>query len=64
MPARRYRDTSDAFWPLSRACEHCDGADSLLVRSDELRGLVCPICDAAIDAMLAEMDTPGDAYAD
>jgi hypothetical protein len=41
----------------SPECEHCDGVDSPMVRQDELRGWICPVCDSALDEMFNE--TPG-----
>jgi hypothetical protein len=35
----------------SPPCEHCDGERSRWVRTDPLRGQVCPLCDDALDAM-------------
>ena len=51
---RRYHDTRGRCWPVSQQCEHCDGVDSDYVRNDDLRGLVCPPCDVALDEMFGE----------
>lgn len=53
---RRYWDTTDASYPACRVCEHCDGENSSRVRNDQLRGLICPVCDDAWDRMYAELD--------
>jgi len=51
---RRYWNTTLHCYPASLPCEHCDGADSFMVRHDLYRGRVCPICDRALDRMLHE----------
>jgi hypothetical protein len=59
MAKRRYIDhmtTSYGALVCSPECEHCDGEKSRWVRADSLRGWICPICDDALDAMLAEPD--------
>lgn len=35
-------------------CEHCDGENSPVSRSDPLRGNVCSVCDSALDEMEKE----------
>lgn len=54
---RRYFDhltTPRGMMVSSPCCEHCDGVDSTLVREDDLRGWVCPVCDSALDEMFSE----------
>lgn len=41
----------------SPPCEHCDGERSRWVRTDPLRGQICPLCDDSLDAMF-EGDAP------
>lgn len=53
---RRYIDTTGRSWPLCQECEHCDGDNGPWVRSDALRGLVCPTCDPVLDEMLSEIE--------
>lgn len=54
---RVYYDTTGRYWSACRGCEHCDSEHSAFVRNDMLRGLVCPVCDSALDEMLGEPDT-------
>jgi hypothetical protein len=54
MIGRSYYETTGRFWPACQMCEHCNGERSTLVRSDYLRGLVCPGCDDSLDEMLEE----------
>jgi hypothetical protein len=54
MTKRRYFAQRIGPW----FCEHCDGENSPKARDDYLRGMVCPVCDEAIDAMEADHD-PG-----
>lgn len=52
---RQYLDTTGRWGGAGEECEHCDGENGPMVRRDPLRGLVCPDCDTALDAMVAEM---------
>jgi hypothetical protein len=49
-----YRTLTGRVVGIDRTCEHCDGERSPEVRLDDLRGLVCPPCDSALDEMLGE----------
>lgn len=54
IDGRIYYDTTGRCWPASRECEHCDGECGPWVRCDDLRGLICPTCDSALDEMFDE----------
>lgn len=56
MRRRYFNSLTTSYGPYvsSPCCEHCDGADSPMVRQDALRGWVCPVCDSALDEMFGE----------